>query len=48
MGKKKKTLDERIVNLKEQQEEAKNLFIKIQGAIELLELMKKEKDEKTD
>tara|TARA_R100000808_G_C2131875_1_gene140925 strand:+ start:109 stop:255 length:147 start_codon:yes stop_codon:yes gene_type:complete len=48
MSKKGQTLDDRIENLKLQQEEAKNLFMKIQGAIELLELMKKEKNEKTD
>ena len=48
MAKKKETLDDRIDNLRKQQEEAKNLFMKIQGAIELLELMKKEEDEKTD
>ena len=48
MTKNELTLDERIKDLKQQQEEAKALFIKYQGAIELLELMKKEKDEKTD
>tara|TARA_R100001594_G_C3951568_1_gene243169 strand:- start:600 stop:749 length:150 start_codon:yes stop_codon:yes gene_type:complete len=38
---------ERIENLKRQQEQAKELFIKCQGAIELLEGMEKESQEKS-
>ena len=39
------TLDEKIQNLKSQQEQAKEIFIKCQGAIELLESMKEEDKE---
>ena len=39
-------LDERIQNLKSQQEQAKELFVKCQGAIELLESMKEEEENK--
>jgi hypothetical protein len=46
--KKKLTLDQRIENLNKQQEDARNLFFKIQGAIELLQGMKEEDNEKTD
>ena len=35
-------LDEKIQNLKSQQEQAKEIFVKCQGAIELLEAMKEE------
>ena len=35
-------LDEKIQNLKSQQEQAKELFVKCQGAIELLEALKEE------
>ena len=38
--------DKKIKELKEQQQVAKDLFLKCQGAIELLESMKKEHDEK--
>ena len=38
---------ERIENLKRQQEQAKELFIKCQGAIELLEGIEKESQEKS-
>jgi len=41
-------LDERMQNLKNQQEQAKELFIKCQGCIELLETMLKEEKEKKD
>ena len=46
--KKELTLNQRIENLKKQQEEAKTLFLKIQGALEILESMKEEDNEKTD
>ena len=39
-------LDEKIQSLKSQQEQAKEIFIKCQGAIELLESMKEEDKEK--
>tara|TARA_R100000152_G_C6781975_1_gene217839 strand:+ start:8214 stop:8363 length:150 start_codon:yes stop_codon:yes gene_type:complete len=39
-------IDEKIENLKSQQEHAKELFIKCQGAIEFLEGLKKEETEK--
>ena len=39
-------LDEKIQNLKNQQEQAKEIFVKGQGAIELLESMKEEKEDK--
>ena len=35
-------LKEKIANLKKQQEQAKELFVKCQGAIELLEAMLEE------
>tara|TARA_Y100001938_G_C7920482_1_gene344234 strand:- start:327 stop:455 length:129 start_codon:yes stop_codon:yes gene_type:complete len=38
--------DKKIKELKEQQQIAKDLFLKCQGAIELLESMKKEDDKK--
>ena len=38
---------ERIENLKKQQEQARELFIKCQGAIELLEGMEKESQEES-
>jgi hypothetical protein len=41
-------LEERIENLKKQQEQAKELFIKYQGAIELLVSMKEEKNKEKD
>ena len=42
-------LKEKIENLKSQQEQAKELFIKCQGAIEFLESMQEEeKDKKED
>lgn len=37
------TLEERIKNLKEQQKSAENVFLKCQGAIEVLEEMLNEK-----
>ena len=37
---------EKIKSLKSQQEQAKELFIKLQGAIEVLESMEKEGSEK--
>ena len=37
-------LDEKIQNLKSQQEQAKEIFVKCQGAIELLEAMKEEEE----
>ena len=48
MGKNNKALDDKILNLKRQQEEIREMFIKLQGAIEVLEQMKNEKNEKTD
>ena len=51
MGKVKKTeksLDERIEDLRKQQKDVSRLFDKLQGAIEILEAMKEEDDEKTD
>ena len=39
-------MEEKIQELKKQQEAAKELFIKCQGAIEVLEAMKKEEEEK--
>jgi prefoldin subunit 5 len=50
MKKKKEalTLDQRISNLKKQQEEVKDFFIELRGAIKILEMMKNEDDEKTD
>tara|TARA_R100001530_G_C4272587_1_gene143495 strand:+ start:81 stop:239 length:159 start_codon:yes stop_codon:yes gene_type:complete len=41
-------LDEKIQNLKNQQEQAKEIFVKCQGAIELLESMKEEEDKGKD
>ena len=46
--KEKKSLDERIADLKQQQEQTREFFIKLQGAIELLEQMKDEDNEKAD
>ena len=46
--KKELTLDERITNLKKQEEESRTLFFKIQGGIEVLESLKEEDNEKTD
>lgn len=42
-------MEEKLENLKNQQAQAKELFIKLQGAIELLEaMMEEKKDEKKD
>ena len=42
-----KTLEEKLENLKKQQEQAKEVFVKCQGAIELLQSMiDKKKDNK--
>tara|TARA_R100000808_G_scaffold20654_1_gene44627 strand:- start:1416 stop:1577 length:162 start_codon:yes stop_codon:yes gene_type:complete len=41
-------LDEKIQNLKSQQEQAKEIFVKCQGAIELLEALKEEEKEGKD
>tara|TARA_Y100001963_G_scaffold117420_1_gene163353 strand:- start:514 stop:654 length:141 start_codon:yes stop_codon:yes gene_type:complete len=38
--------EEKINSLKKQQEQAKELFLKLQGAIELLEALEKEEKEK--
>jgi len=38
-----KTLEEKLENLKKQQEQAKEVFVKYQGAIELLQSMIDEK-----
>tara|TARA_R110002051_G_scaffold319609_1_gene403865 strand:- start:87 stop:236 length:150 start_codon:yes stop_codon:yes gene_type:complete len=38
-------LNEKIGNLKKQQEQAKELFVKCQGAIEILEVMIKEEQD---
>ena len=38
-----KALEERLENLKKQQEQAKEVFVKCQGAIELLQSMIDEK-----
>ena len=46
--KEKKSLDERIEDLKKQQEQTREFFIKLQGAREYLEQMKDEDNEKTD
>ena len=48
MGKKKISLDDRLIHLKSKQEEHQVILIKIQGAIEILEQIKGEEDEKTD
>jgi len=40
-------LDEKIQNLKSQQEQAKEIFVKCQGAIELLQSMKEEEEKKS-
>jgi|2_EtaG_2_1085320.scaffolds.fasta_scaffold28388_4 hypothetical protein len=46
MGKKKEiSLDKRIEDLKTQQEQVKEVFIELRGAIKILEQIK---DEKTD
>tara|TARA_R100000655_G_scaffold20867_3_gene42960 strand:- start:31884 stop:32027 length:144 start_codon:yes stop_codon:yes gene_type:complete len=42
------TLDERISNIKKQQKDIQTLFTKLQGALEVLEEMKEEENEKTD
>ena len=44
----KKSIDDRINDLKIQQEDISRLFDKLQGAIEILEAMKEEDDEKTN
>ena len=44
----KKTLDERLEGLKKQKEEVRDLFNRILGAIEVLELIKKDDDEKAN
>ena len=41
-------LKDKIENLKKQQEQAKEIFVKCQGAIELIEAMIKEESEKKD
>ena len=41
-------LDEKIQNLKSQQGQAKEIFVKCQGAIELLESLKEEEKEGKD
>tara|TARA_R110002012_G_scaffold178772_2_gene344012 strand:- start:493 stop:636 length:144 start_codon:yes stop_codon:yes gene_type:complete len=41
-------LKEKLDNLKKQQEQAKEIFVKCQGAIELLESMLDDKKEKKD
>lgn len=42
-------LNEKIESLKKQQEQAKELFVKCQGAIEMLEsMLEEEKDSKKD
>ena len=46
--KKKKSLDERIDDIKKQQQEVKDFFIELQGAIKILEQIKNENDETTD
>ena len=43
-----KELEEKIDKLKQQQEQAKEIFIKCQGGIELLESMIKEKSSKKE
>tara|TARA_R100000234_G_scaffold3291_3_gene2739 strand:- start:1330 stop:1500 length:171 start_codon:yes stop_codon:yes gene_type:complete len=42
------TIDSRLESLKNQQKELGRLFDKIQGAIEVLEEIKREDNEKTD
>ena len=44
----KKTLNERLEGLKKQKEEVRDLFNRILGAIEVLELIKKDDDEKAN
>ena len=44
MSKKNETQQETLENLKSQQEQAKEMFIKCQGAIEVLEAMLKEQE----
>jgi len=46
--KKKLTIDEKIDNLKKQKEEARDFFNRILGALEALQTIKDENDEKTD
>ena len=48
MAKKKKSLDQHIEDIKKQQEQTREFFIKLQGAREYLEQMKDEDNEKTD
>jgi hypothetical protein len=38
------SLNEKIVNLKKQQEQAKELFVKCQGGIEILQALIEEKE----
>ena len=40
-------LNEKLDNLRKQQEQAKEIFVKCQGAIELLESMKEEEEKKS-
>ena len=40
-------LNEKILNLKKQQEQAKELFVKCQGGIEILEAMLEEEKKET-
>ena len=43
------TTEERIENLKKQQEQAKELFVKCQGAIEVLQtILEEEKESNSD
>ena len=44
----KKTLDQRIEDLKKQQEEVRDFFNELRGAVKVLEQLKNEKNEKTD
>tara|TARA_Y100001963_G_scaffold133205_1_gene192610 strand:+ start:124 stop:261 length:138 start_codon:yes stop_codon:yes gene_type:complete len=41
-------LEEKLENLKKQQEQAKEIFVKCQGAIELVQSMLDEEKEKKD
>ena len=47
-NKKKATNEEKLVNLKQQSKDCEILYQRLQGAIELLETMIKEDDEKAD
>ena len=42
------SFDKKLKELKQQREEVRDLFNRILGAIEILENIKKEQDEKTD